>query len=598
MSNLTRIPIVDKDKCKPRKCGQECKQKCPVVQMGKLCIVVTPTSKTTEISESLCTGCGFCAKVCPFNAIKMVNIPTNLEKEVIHRYTLNGFKLHRLPIPRRGQVLGLTSSNGLGKSTALKILAGKLTPNFGNVGQNATHQEIITHYRGSELQHYFTRIIQEDLKALIKPQFVDQIPQYYKGTVSNALTSKDTKNIKDKIIKDLELENVLENKAGILSGGELQRFAIALTCVQTADIYMFDEPSSYLDIKQRINMAQVIRNLLNDQNYVIAVEHDLSILDYLSDYICILYGEPGGYGVVTMPYSVREGLNIFLEGYIPTENMRFREIPLTFKITDNTDREFSKNTSIYKYSDMICTQGNFKLTVNGSSFGESEIILGLGQNGSGKTTFLKLLTGIILPDNDAAVPQMTVSYKPQKISPTLTGNVRSLLFNKLGTSWQHHLFTCEVIKPLQIERLLDQDIKSLSGGELQRVALTLCLGKPAQVYLIDEPSAYLDAEQRIIVARMLKRFILNNKKTAIIIEHDFIMATYLADKVMVYSGTPSVSCTVSAPQSLLTGMNEFLKQLNTTYRRDPENFRPRINKLNSVMDREQKEKGEYFYCDI
>jgi ATP-binding cassette subfamily E protein 1 len=88
---------------------------------------------------------------------------------------------------------------------------------------------------------------------------------------------------------------------------------------------MFDEPSSYLDVKQRLKAAKMIRSLLAADNFVIAVEHDLSILDYLSDFICVLYGNPGAYGVVTMPYSVREGINIFLAGFIPTENFRFRE---------------------------------------------------------------------------------------------------------------------------------------------------------------------------------------------------------------------------------------------------------------------------------
>lgn len=77
--------------------------------------------------------------------------------------------------------------------------------------------------------------------------------------------------------------------------------------VNVCNSYMFDEPSSYLDIKQRLVAAEVIRKLLKPDNYVIAVEHDLSVLDYLSDFVCVLYGKPSMYGVVTMPYSVREG---------------------------------------------------------------------------------------------------------------------------------------------------------------------------------------------------------------------------------------------------------------------------------------------------
>lgn len=129
------------------------------------------------------------------------------------------------------------------------------------------------------------------------------------------------------------------------------------------------------------------------------------------------------------------------------------------------------------------------------------------------------------------------------------------------------------------------------------VAIVLALGKPADIYLIDEPSAYLDSEQRIVTAKVIKRFILHAKKTAFIVEHDFIMATYLADRVIVYTGTPAIDCTCHAPQPLLSGMNAFLEDLSITFRRDPTNHRPRINKLNSVKDKEQKSAKQYFYLD-
>lgn len=148
------------------------------------------------------------------------------------------------------------------------------------------------------------------------------------------LKRKDKKGLADSLIADLELVNVLDRKICDLSGGELQRFVCALVAVDNADIYMYDEPTSYLDVKQRLQVSRVIRNLLAFDKYVIVVEHDLSILDYLSDYICMLYGMPGVYGVVTKPSGVREGINIFLSGFIPTENMRFREYSLNFRVAD------------------------------------------------------------------------------------------------------------------------------------------------------------------------------------------------------------------------------------------------------------------------
>ena len=124
----------------------------------------------------------------------------------------------------------------------------------------------------------------------------------------------------------------------------------------------------------------------------------------------------------------------------------------------------------------------------------------------------------------------------------------------------------------------------MSGGELQRVALVIALAKPCDLYLIDEPSAYLDSEQRILAARVMKRWIMSSKRAAFVVEHDFIMATYLADKVIVFSGQPARDATASAPESLITGMNSFLQMMDITFRRDPYNFRPRINKHQSQKD--------------
>jgi len=594
---LTRIAIVNNDRCKPKKCRQECKRSCPVVRQGKLCIEVLPTSKIAYISEQLCIGCGICVKKCPFEAVSIINLPSNLERDTTHRYSANSFKLHRLPMPRPGEVLGLVGTNGIGKSTALKVLAGKLKPNLGRFTNPPDWQEILTYFRGSELQNYFTKILEDDLKAIIKPQYVDQIPKAVKGNVTMLLNKKDETDSKDKYCVEFDLGHVLDRNVDELSGGELQRFACAVVCVQNAEVYMFDEPSSYLDVKQRLKAALAIRGLCRDNKYVIVVEHDLSVLDYLSDFICCLYGTPGAYGVVTMPFTVREGINIFLDGFVPTENLRFREESLTFKVSENAEEEELKRMRRYSYPNMEKTLKSFHLKVYEGQFTDSEIIVMLGENGTGKTTFIRMMAGILPPDGEVKVPQLNVSYKPQKISPKSTGTVRMLLHTKIRDAYIHPQFISDVLKPLQIERLFDQEVQNLSGGELQRVALTLCLGKPADVYLIDEPSAYLDSEQRLHAAKVIKRFILHAKKTGFVVEHDFIMATYLADRVIVFDGQASVSTCANSPISLLNGMNTFLQSLEITFRRDPENFRPRINKLNSVKDADQKRSGNFFFMD-
>jgi ATP-binding cassette, sub-family E, member 1 len=687
-----RIAIVDTEKCKPRKCKQECKRNCPVVRMGKICIEVEKTSKLAWISEDLCIGCGICVKKCPMNAVDIINLPKNLSSMTTHRYGPNSFKLHRLPTPRPGQVLGLVGTNGIGKSTALKILAGKLKPNLGRYDDQPEWTEILQYFRGSELQNYFTKILEDRLRPTIKPQYVDHIPRALAKskikTVGKIMAKKDERNMREQMCTDLDLNHLQDREVQHLSGGELQRFCIAFTCVQECDVYMFDEPSSYLDVRQRLQAGEAIRALLGkqlnddgeeeeqtdsdiaaDSKYVIVVEHDLAILDYLSDFVCCLYGTPGAYGVCTLPFSVREGINVFLAGYIPTENMRFRNSSLSFKVstavadksadgadekstnneggeqktskgsndknskggkgkknkgkkekekdTNNNDEEdedkivkkgayrYPRMSKTYKAKKKAGGGQTFKLNVAPGDFKDSEIIVLLGENGCGKTTFIRLLAGVVCPDGADKTDKstwggglgMSISYKPQKIAPKFEGSVAELLAKRITKSMSHPGFQADVMKPLTIDPIMDQKVQSLSGGELQRVAITLALGTPAQIYLIDEPSAYLDSEQRIIASKVIKRFIVNAKRTAFVVEHDFIMATYLADRVVVYTGEPGVECTAERPVSLVAGMNQFLKQLSVSFRRDPTNFRPRINKKNSRLDRDQKASGNYFFMD-
>ncbi|CAI6002104.1 unnamed protein product, partial [Closterium sp. NIES-65] len=690
----------------------------------------------------------------------------------------------------------------------------------------------------------------------------------------------------------LPSSKVWEREVEHVSGGELQRFAVGVvggaagrqtsTCGasvrrraadgfaigvvagQLGDIYMFDEPSSYLDVRQRLKAARVMplaaappTGMVSGPNrYVIVVEHDLSVLDYLSDFICCLYGKPGAYGVVTLPFSVREGINIFLAGFVPTENLRFRDESLTFRVSlpflkallsspplpllrpclfsfpppirgrktlvDNPEEggqdvqsvryrylgmikkhggfnlllplphsilsppfipsqvaetpvaetpvdnpEEAKTYTRYKYPRMVKKQGGFKLTVEPGDFTDSQIVVMLGENGTGKTTFIRMLVGKLSlmgahagrhmpaslkadpdeetgkeaedlpefnvslqaaedqpqagllkadPDEETGkeaedLPEFNVSYKAAEDLPQVPHSVRALLHSKIRDSFHHPQFNTDVLRPMQIDPLLDQEVVNLSGGELQRVAITfvwerscpmqidplldqevvkisggelqrvaitlclgkidplldqevvnlsggelqrmaisLCLGKPADIYLIDEPSAYLDSEQRIVAAKPADIYLidepsayLDSEQRIVAAKHDFIMATYLADRVIVYEGQPSVDCTACTPQVAqqrheplpacprelcacrVHSWNPFLppvftssryraphnhrflpppttttlppQQLDITFRRDPTNFRPRINKMDSVKDREQKNAGTYYYLD-
>jgi len=594
-----RIAIITEDRCKPKKCKQECKKTCPVNKGGKLCIEVTADDKICKIAENLCIGCGLCVKKCPFEAISIINLPKNLTTQTSHRYGANTFKLHRLPFPQVGQILGLVGTNGIGKSTALKILSGKEKPNLGNFANPPDWNQILKYYKGTELYNFFKMSLDGTISVASKPQHVDDIPKVLRGTINGLLKKKDKEGQRiERYRKMLDLNHIQDREIDTISGGELQRFAICLACVQTADVYLIDEPTSYLDVKQRLKAADSIRELNTNDNYIIAVEHDLSILDYLSDSICVLYGVPTAYGVVTLPYGVREGINVFLDGFIPTENMRFREYSLNFKITDNTDILLSDKNSTYKYPSMTKSLGEFKLHVEEGGFTNCEIVVLLGENGTGKTTLVSLLAGKQKPDEKTGeIPELSISVKPQHISPKYEGTVKELLGERLGEVFYKQHFISEIIKPLSVDKLFDLYVKKLSGGELQRTALVLALGKAANVYLIDEPSAYLDSEQRVIAAKLLKRFTLNANKTSFVVEHDFIMATYLADRVIVYEGQPAKECYAKSPVSLVEGMNKFLKLMNITFRRDKTSYRPRINKQGSVKDQEQKKSGKFFYVD-
>uniref|UniRef100_M3Y5I5 ATP-binding cassette sub-family E member 1 n=1 Tax=Mustela putorius furo TaxID=9669 RepID=M3Y5I5_MUSPF len=596
---LTRIAIVNHDKCKPKKCRQECKKSCPVVRMGKLCIEVTPQSKIAWISETLCIGCGICIKKCPFGALSIVNLPSNLEKETTHRYCANAFKLHRYIF--KSTYLFTSVKNKIHLEFSVKYKNGKRNSFLIKSEDPPDWQEILTYFRGSELQNYFTKILEDDLKAIIKPQYVDQIPKAAKGTVGSILDRKDETKTQAIVCQQLDLTHLKERNVEDLSGGELQRFACAVVCIQKADIFMFDEPSSYLDVKQRLKAAITIRSLINPDRYIIVVEHDLSVLDYLSDFICCLYGVPSAYGVVTMPFSVREGnTSVLMEFNHSTEFSRKRDcLASLFHISSLPNQYPLKQMSVHSLPNRLLERklGNLTTDIKKGEFTDSEIMVMLGENGTGKTTFIRMLAGRLKPDEGGEVPVLNVSYKPQKISPKSTGSVRQLLHEKIRDAYTHPQFVTDVMKPLQIENIIDQEVQTLSGGELQRVALALCLGKPADVYLIDEPSAYLDSEQRLMAARVVKRFILHAKKTAFVVEHDFIMATYLADRVIVFDGIPSKNTVANSPQTLLAGMNKFLSQLEITFRRDPNNYRPRINKLNSIKDVEQKKSGNYFFLD-
>ncbi|MHA1615888.1 MAG: ribosome biogenesis/translation initiation ATPase RLI [Candidatus Njordarchaeales archaeon] len=597
-----RIAIIDTERCRPDKTNYTCMRVCPPQRAGTKVFEIDEETKFPRINEDLCIGCGICAKYCVFKAIIIVNLPYPVEKEIIHRYGPNMFALYRLPIPIRGNVTGLIGQNAIGKSTSLKILAGLLKPNLGNYENPPDWDEIIERFKGSLLQQYFSKLANKELRVVYKPQYVDMIPKIIKGTVRNVLKERDERGISDVLIDELRLRSVLDRPISKLSGGELQKLAIAVAMEKDADVYLFDEPSSYLDVLERMRVAKAIRELAEkNQKYVLVAEHDLAILDYISDYVCIYYGEPNAYGIVSKPRSVRDGINIFLEGYIPDENVRFRASPIRFTVWAPVDESVKKEV-LLTYPKLRKSFNGFVLEVNPGELRKGEVIGILGPNGIGKTTFVKLIAGILRPDEgyDWELPsQLEISYKPQYLSEfvgddewlTVREKIEKARKGVIEDKW----FRTYVIHPLRLERILDMELGDLSGGELQKVAIAHALAKKADLYLLDEPSAYISAEDRFWVAKTIKNLAESSNATIIVVEHDLLVVDYVASRLIVFEGEPGKHGIATGPYSMLDGMNKFLKMLGITFRRDRTTKRPRINKPGSKLDLQQKSLGQYYY---
>ena len=584
--------MLEFDKCKSKRCSRMCYRFCPIVR-SKIEAIRFENDRAV-IVESLCTGCGICVKKCPFRALSIVNLPDELEKDCSYRFGENTFKLFRLPTPSPGLVLGLLGQNGIGKTTALKILSGELRINLGKYAEPPSWSEIIQHFRGSVLQDYFQKMSEGQLRVSHKPQYVDKLPKVISGKVGELLEKVDERKNLDALADQLELKQVWNRPLDVLSGGELQRVAVAAAMCREAEVYMFDEPSSYLDVKQRLEVAKAIRSLKNDQKIIIIAEHDLAIIDYLSDQICLFYGEPGVYGVVSSVHGVRTGINIYLEGYIPDENVRFRKEAIVFHEKPPTVSAGAGETML-AWGELEKTFEGFKLVAKPGEIKRGEIIGILGANGTGKTTFIKILAGIEKADDETEFGKLSVSYKPQYIAADYQGTVQELLMSVAKDEFSSGWYRTEILQPLKVNALADRNIVELSGGELQKVAIATCLSKKADLYLLDEPSAYLDVEERLNMAKTIRRVVENRNVTAFVVEHDVVTQDFIADRLMVFTGKPGIEGIANQPTSLRRGMNVFLKDMQVTFRRDPSTKRPRVNKEGSKLDRFQKQIGEYYY---
>ena len=521
-------------------------------------------------------------------AIKLIRLDREFGDQ-IHQFGENSFRLYGLPAPQEGRVVGILGRNGIGKSTALKILSGDIKPNLGEYQDAPDWKEIQEQYRGTGLQEHFNKLAEGNVEASYKPQQVDKIPQFHDGNVGELLEKADEKDSAEEFAEKLDIDHLLDRDIDELSGGELQRVAIASCLVKDSSIYVIDEPSSFLDVKQRLNVGRAIQHL-GEEKSVLVVEHDLATLDLVSSAIHVFHGEPGAYGMVSNALSTREGINQYLEGYLKTHNLRIRDDSISFDRTKRSQVE--KKSEALKFPAMRKNfgEGEFELETEAGALHEEEILAIFGENGVGKTTFAKMLAGALEPEQGEA-PEVSISYKAQYLDAK---------DERVDTAISKHVnpeskkFKARIAEPLGLEDLYEQNLEELSGGELQRVGIAICLSRKADVYLLDEPSAYLDVESRVELGKALKRFARKTEKPLMVIDHDLLLLDYIADRGMVFTGEPGKSGKTTEPMKIGDAMNEFLKEVDITFRRDPETGRPRANKPGSQKDKEQRKSDEFY----
>src|SRR6266571_3900374 len=519
-----RVAVVFKDRCQPKRCNLECIRFCPPQRTGTEVIWIDPETEKAAISEETCISCSICIKKCPFDAIRIIGLPEPLKEDLVHQFGRNSFRLFRLPAPRKDGITGVLGPNGIGKTTAIGVLSGQLVPNLGHYRRKKPYwDDVLAYYKGTDLYDYLKRLSEGKLRTATKPQYVDKLSKVYKGQVRALLKKVDEAGRAGDVTDALNMSSYLDHDIATLSGGELQKVAIAATMLKDADVYFFDEPSSYLDIFERLRVARAIHELAA-RKQVVVVEHDLAVLDFLADHVYLLYGSEGAYGVVAQPRPVRTAINTYLGGYLKEENIRFRDREVIFEA--RPPRKDWKAEALVRFERLEKSFDDFSLTVEGGSLRKGEVVGVVGPNATGKTTFVKMLAGEETPTAGSIEGKWAVSYKPQYIEPTFDGTVRELFASQVGNRAEGGWFETEVAQPLQIRGMIERPVKELSGGELQRVAVALALTRDADIYLIDEPSAYLDSNQRMAAARTIRRVMENQGKTGLIVDHTYTSSTW------------------------------------------------------------------------
>ncbi len=595
-----RQPIIDYRACQPGLCGTPtplCMKVCPLIEKHPNVIKIWRKLDKPVINPNMCIDCGICVKACRnigINAITFVRIPSEIESvPLIHQHGPNSFRLHGLPQLQPGIVLGIIGQNGIGKSTILSILSGEIIPNLGDFKeppQSFDDPRLIRTIQNSSMRNLFRKIADGSITITHKRQdlgYITKTRSTIKSILEYAANNFSLRRTPREIMRELSLDALLERKPAQLSGGELQRFALALTLMRDADVYLVDEPCTYLDVRQRLQVGRLLRELADENKIVVVVEHDTAILDFTSDKVHILYGKPHAFGICTRhSYVVKKGINSFLLGYIRDENVKIRSKKITFQRMVK-DRDWTGQDVLFTYPRMRLTRGDFVLDVEPGTIYQGEVVAIMGENGLGKTSFAHHLF--------KHFKEIRISFKPQVLHREFNGTVRDFFIAYSHQSPQSPFVKEYIFQPLSIGHLLDRTLDELSGGELQRVYVGACLAKDANLYIIDEGSAFLDVEERLKVTRTIRHHAGKKGKAVMTIEHDIQIADALSDRIMLFMGKPGVHGQALSPASKKEGMNLFLAHLDVTFRRDAETGRARLNKPNSRLDRHQRSIGEYYY---
>ena len=219
----------------------------------------------------------------------------------------------------------------------------------------------------------------------------------------------------------------------------------------------------------------------------------------------------------------------------------------------------------------------------------------MGANALGKTTMMKMIAGVEKPDSGKIDKKVKIAYKPQYLQNDIDVEVVSVLDTANETPIEGSQEEEQIVDHLKIKKLYNKSIKTLSGGELQKVAVASCLLQKVDLYALDEPSAFLDVEDRIVVAKFIQKFVRSYGKSAIVIDHDLQLMDLVSDTIIIFEGTSGIEGHATSPLSKSEAMNRFLKSLDMSFRRDERSHRPRVNKVDSRLDKQQKESGNFYY---